>query len=81
MTRHHIPARTFINCDRCGQTCGKEPGQVSRAREGAVLIDEAALDYSGAAVASASRKFDFCDRCLSVVIGAIDAVMKDKSHV
>lgn len=75
MSTKTIPARIIKTCD----CCQKEITTANSRQDGGLHIKAAALDFSGAAVADASRKLDLCDACLGHVCTAIDAAIQARA--
>jgi hypothetical protein len=76
MAKTVIPASNVTTCDACGVECDPRGNQ---RHLGHLRLERAGLDHYGHAVASNNIDLDLCDRCLSLVVDAInDATKKIK---
>lgn len=68
MTTTVIPAKTVVNCDRCGVECN----ETNRKRTGHLSFYRGTVDAGGVRKAD-SQHWDFCDACLNVIDKALKA--------
>lgn len=72
MSKQTIPSVIVTRCDCCGRTNGASDANPTTFRYGVRLsLDQPALDFSGAPVASATIEMDVCDACMCKVDGVV----------